>query len=103
MAATHKLQITFDEAAGRVTAVHRCTVEVAGQRVSHAREIELEGDPAAALKGILDANRAAMEQDATALAVDHVAAVAKKAPKGVKQLKVGGTLGPAGGTAVEKK
>jgi hypothetical protein len=96
MAATHKLLITFDEAAGTVGAVHRCTVVVAGQSVSHAREVELGADAAAALASILDVNRAQVEAETGVLAVSHAAAVLGQRQPGVIPLKVGGTLGPIG-------
>jgi hypothetical protein len=102
MAATHKLQITFDEATGRVSAVHRCTAEVAGHQTTHAREVELSGDAAGALKSILDANREAVESETLALGVAHVAAVTGKGPKGVTPLKVGGSLGAVGGADAKK-
>lgn len=104
MAAAHKLQVTFDEATGEVRITHRCTVVVGGHTVSHAVEVAPDDRDAlaAALKGWIDANREQMEKDAGLLAVRHVAAVTGKDEPGVKRIAVGGSLGPAGGSAVKK-
>jgi len=98
MAATHRIQITYDESTDTVTAIHRCTVTVPGHPapITHAREIELEPEAAASLKAILDSNRDDIEAETGELAVDHVAAVSGKVKKGTRVLKVGGSLGPVG-------
>jgi hypothetical protein len=104
MPASHRLQITYDESTGTVTAVHRCTVTVPGHPspITHAREIELDPESAAALKGVLDANRDVLEAETGELAVDHAAAVSGKVRKGVRPLKVGGSLGPVSTTDTAK-
>lgn len=94
----HKLQIVYDEAAGTVAAVHRCTAEVAGQVVSHAREVELGPGAAAAMAALLDPNREVMEQEAAELAVAHAAAQAGRLKPGQHALKIAGTLGAVGGS-----
>jgi hypothetical protein len=100
--AKHSLRIDFDEATGTVTAVHRCTVDVGGLPVSHSREIDLGADAATALKGVLDANRALVEAEATGLAISHAAAVSGKSQPGVKKLSVGGSLGALGASEAKK-
>lgn len=96
--ARHTLRIDYDDATGELTVTHRCAVEVGGQAVSIAEQV-MPSDAAgsaAALKGWIDANRAEMEAAAQRAAIQHAAAVAGKVKPGVKQLKVGGSLGPAG-------
>lgn len=100
--AAHTLRIDYDEATGAVTALHRCTVTVAGLPVGHSREIELGADAAAALKVILDANRELLETEAARLAVSHAAAVSGKKQPGVTKLAVGGSLGALGGADAKK-
>jgi hypothetical protein len=102
MATRHSLRIDFDESSGAVAAVHRCTVDAAGIPVSHSREIDLGADAAAALKGVLDANRELVEREATGLAISHAAAVSGKVQPGVKKLAVGGSLGALGGSEAKK-
>ena len=99
--ATHSIRIDYDESSGHLSVVHRCTVEVGGHAVSHAEEIVLN-DPAAVaavLAKFVDGNRAEMEERTTALALQHAAALAGKAGKGVKQLKLGGSLAAVGETS----
>ena len=76
-------------------------VTLGGHAVSHAEEIVLN-DPAAVaavLAKFVDGNRAEMEERTTALALQHAAALAGKAGKGVKQLKLGGSLAAVGETS----
>ena len=103
--AAHKLNLTYDETTGELAVTHRCTVEVAGHKVSHAEAIELDNAPevVAALKGWLDSNRKAMGEAAALLAVRHVAAVTAKEEPGVKRVKVGGSLGASSEIKVQKK
>jgi hypothetical protein len=100
--ATHKLTITYDEATGEVTAVHRCAVAVGPTVVGHARDVELDAGAAAVLKAVLDANRKTVEAETQILAVSHAAAVAGKKQPGVTPLMAGGRLGALGGHEVKK-
>lgn len=93
--AKHYLKIEFDEDAGTVRATHAVRVDVAGQEVSFAEEIDLGGE-LDALASLIDANRKEMEARATAAAVQHAAQVANLAAKGVKRLKLEGDVGPVG-------
>jgi hypothetical protein len=96
--AKHSLRIDFDESTGALRVTHRCEVEVAGQKVSHAEVVALAepADVAISLAGLLRDNRAEMEGRAMQLAVQHVAAVGNQNEKGKKRVALGGTLGPIG-------
>jgi len=96
--ATHKLQLTFDTATGVLSAVHRCTVEAGGHSVSHAEPVEIGGEVADAMRGMIEQNAAAMEAAASNLAIRHASAVDGKLEAGVKPLKVSGSLAGSGGT-----
>lgn len=100
--ADHKLTISYDDATGKLTAAHRCAVDVAGVRSSHARDVDLSPDAVDALRAILDLNREQMEAEAAALGVAHAAAVLGKQKPGVKTLKAGGSLGGLGGADPKK-
>lgn len=102
MAAKHTLRIDFDDATGEVSVVHRTTVSVAGQPIAFAQPVDLaDADAAkATLKALVDGNREAMEKAAGAAAIQHAAAVAGTSKH--KQIKLGGTMGPVGGTKAEK-
>jgi hypothetical protein len=97
--AKHTLRITYDDATGAVACEHGCLVEIAGHTVRASDAVELSADSAAALKGIVDTNRAEMEGRANALGVQHAAALSGKAQKGVKRVLTGGSLAPAGGAS----
>ncbi len=103
--ANHKLTLTFDEATGALTVRHRTTVSLAGHDVHHWEDVTLadEAGAKAALKSLLDGNRAEMEQRATEGAVQHVAAVTKQPKAGRKQLAVGGNLGALGGAVPRRE
>lgn len=101
MPATHKLQLTFDTATSELRAVHRCTVEVGGQFVSHAEPVELGEEVGAAMRGMIEQNAAAMESIAGTLAVRHVAASTGKDEIGVKRLTVAGSLTSKGDAAAK--
>ncbi len=103
----HKLTITYDDATGAVHVNHRVTVDIAGHAVSHAEPITLADETKAALtawlKEILDFpldERGSVRDRAGAVAtikaIQHVAAVTGKLSADVKQIKVGGSVGPAG-------
>lgn len=100
--ATHKLKLTYDDATGTVTMSHRCTVEVGGVAVSHELPINPPEGVAEACKAFLDLNRAEVEAEANAAAVQHAAALAGKRKPGVKVLKVGGSLGSGGASETKK-
>lgn len=102
MAATHKLQITFDTASGKLRAVHRTTVTVGGHEVSHAADVDLGDGVAAAMSGMIEQNAAQMETDATRLAIRHAAAVEGKLPQGVQSLKVSGSITGKGDAATKQ-
>ncbi len=93
--AKHYLKLEYDEDAGTTRATHVVRVDVAGQEVSFAEEIDLEGE-SAALASLIDANRDEMEARATAAAVQHAAQEANLAAKGVKRLRLEGSVGPVG-------
>lgn len=97
MAVEHELRIAF-MCDGKATVTHRCTVGIAGQKISHAEEIELTDVAAfrALLAKIVDTNRTEMESRTTALAIEHVAAITGQARRGVKQIKLGATAVPTG-------
>jgi hypothetical protein len=95
--AKHTLRITYDDATGAMACEHGCVVEIAGHDVRASDAVELSADSAAALKAIVDTNRAEMEQRATALGIQHAAALSGKEQKGVKKVLVGGSLTAAGG------
>ena len=101
---THKLTLAYDDAAGTVRATHRTTVEIGGHAISHAEDVALSdaAGAVAALKALVDGNREEMEKRATALAIEHAAALSGKNPKNRKQLTVGGTLGAVGGADAKK-
>lgn len=99
--ASHKLQLTYDDATGDLTVTHRCIVAVGGHDVSHAEPVTLDASAAAAFKAILDANREEMERRTTTLAVQHAAAIAGRLPPNTKSLAVGGNLGAIGATQVK--
>lgn len=108
--AVHKLQLTLtlDDAqpdAATLAVTHRVTSTLAGHAVSHSEPVVLDDEDAAkaALRQLLEANRAAVEAAATPLVVNHVAAVMNRPQKGVKRVGLGGSLGAVGGAAVEKK
>jgi cell division septation protein DedD len=94
--ASHKLKIVYDDATGTVTMSHRCTVEVAGVAVGSELPIDPPAGVAESCRTFLDLNRAEVEAEANAAAVQHVAALAGKRKAGVKTLKVGGSLGSGG-------
>lgn len=97
--AKHTLRITYDDATNTVACEHGCVVTIAGHDVRASDAVELSADSAAALKGIVDANRAEMEERATKLGIQHAAALSGKEQKGVKKVLVGGSLAPAGGAS----
>jgi hypothetical protein len=103
--ATHRLQLTYDDATDTLTVTHRCAVEVGGQTVSHAEEVPLENPAAvaAAFKGLLQANAKAMEERTADMAARHVAAVQRKPAPGLKTVQTGGSLGALGAGAPKQK
>ncbi len=101
MAVAHKLKIVFDDATGAVSLSHRCTVTVAGRPVGHDVPIDPPAGIAESLKAFVDANREAVEREATRLAIQHAAAVAGRDAPGVSRLAAGGSLGATGGTAAK--
>ncbi len=101
MPATHKLQLTFDTATGELRAVHRCTVEVGGQSVSHAEPVVLGEEVGEAMRGMIEQNAAAMEAATGSLAVRHVAASTGKDEIGLKRLTVAGSLTSKGDAAAK--
>lgn len=100
--ARHKIQITYDEAAGSLSVTHRTAVEVGGHAVSVAEPVALadEAGAVAALQALIAGNRAEMEKRAERAGIEHAAAVGGKA-KG-KRVALGGSLGAIGGGEAKK-
>lgn len=104
MSATHKLIIAYNEATKALTAVHRCTVTVAGHEVSHTRELGLTPEDAwvAALTGVLNVGRELLETETARLALTHAGAVTGKVEPGTHRLVVDGAVAPGGAPAIER-
>lgn len=102
MTLTHTFRIDYDDATGEVKAVHRCTSDVGGEKVSFAEDVQLPADAAAALKAFVDDNRKAMENVTKLMALRHAAAVSGVPEARVTKLKVGGSLAAVGKTSPKK-
>jgi hypothetical protein len=96
--ATHKFQITYDEATDALTATHRCTVTVGGMAVGHVVDVVLDRSVADAIKSFIDQNRTEIERETESMAAAHVSAVAGRSVRKPKQITVVGGLSPAGKT-----
>lgn len=104
--ADHKLNVTYDDAAGSLTVTHVCVSKaVAGHNISHADTVELtDASPlVACLKRLVDANREAMEKRTAEYAITHGAAVLKQSKPGLHHLHLGGSVGPIGDVSSEAK
>lgn len=96
--AKHRIRIDYDEDTGVVTVTHRCTIELAGHSVRWSDVVTL-GDPEEAksvLKTMIDNNRVEAERRATQSALQHVAAVTGQSQRGIKRLKLQGSMGAIG-------
>lgn len=103
MNTNHKLQITYDESTGQVTAVHRCNYEIGGHNVGHSRVVAMPDDVAKAMIQFIDANRSEVETEAEGLAIMHAAAVSGRNLPNTKSLKVEGGAALFGGSTSNKK
>lgn len=98
MMVKHRLRIDFDEDTGELSVTHRCTVGMAEQVITFSETVNVPDTAAmlGVLSDIIEVNRASMERRAVSSAVEHVVAVAGQVQHRQRQVKTGGTVGPAG-------
>jgi hypothetical protein len=98
--ATHKVQTVLDEATGKVTIRHFCTVTIVGLSIVHHEDYPAEGQ-VVDLKAALEANRKAIEDRATKAALEHAVAVGrlKKGPSPAPAMEFYGEINPQGEVA----